>query len=272
MEALGAKLDESGVVLATGAIQLGFLSLIGSALIAFLYTVFSGQLTTMPGRLAAMPEQAAQSLGLNVTRVTLKGGKTLTTREIMGALYDDSRGSVIGRPLLTLDPQDLREAIEALGPVEVAAVQKLLPNTIHISVVERQPVALYEDGEGQFFAIDRDGVVVRPTEVTGYTDLLTVSGTKEPAIAMPFYAELSKRPVLFARASAIEVVGDRRVNLRFRNGFYAKMPETDVAEALDRLDALNAGKGTLSAKFDYLDLRGPEFAYVGQRESAREAR
>lgn len=267
MQALGAKLDEGGAVLAAGLLQAGFLSLIAAALLAFLATVFSGRFTALPDRFAALPEQAARSLGLNVMRVTVKGGDTLSTREIMTALRDERFGSIIGRPLMTIDPEALRARVEALGPVRSAAVTKLLPDTLHVSIVERRPKALYQDAEGQFFVIDSGGIIIREAEPTEYTELVTISGTDEPGEAIPFLLKLREHPVLFARTAGIIVVGDRRFDLRFRNGFVAKLPEDGVDQALARLHSLEAGTGSLAATLDYIDLRDPEWAYYKPKEN-----
>lgn len=266
MEQIGAKIDQSGAVMATAALQGAFLALIAAALLAFLYTVFSGQLQAMPGKIAALPEQTARGLGLNVMRVTVKGGDSLTTREVMMALRDEKAGSIIGRPLPMLNASELRDAIEALGPVKHAAVTKLLPDTIHISVIERQPKALYQNADGEFFVIDESGAIIRPANVTQHTELLTISGTENPGEATDFMGMLRKHPVLYARTAGIQVVGDRRFDLRFRNGFVAKLPETNVAAALSRLDSLEAGTGSLASTLDYIDLRDPEWAYYKPKE------
>ncbi|GGY41583.1 hypothetical protein GCM10007148_07730 [Parvularcula lutaonensis] len=266
MEQIGARLDQGGAVMATAALQGAFLALIAAALLAFLYTVFSGQMRTIPAKIAAMPEQAARGLGLNVMQVTIKGGESLTTREVMTALRDDKAGSIIGRPLPLLSASELRDAIEALGPVKHAAVTKLLPNTIHISVIERSPKALYQNADGEFFVIDESGAIIRPADVTQHTELLTISGTDNPGEATAFMAMLRRHPVLFARTAGIQVVGGRRFDIRFRNGFVAKLPEDNVAAALARLDSLEAGTGSLAATLDYIDLRDPEWAYYKPKE------
>lgn len=269
LEGLGAKLDSSGALIAAGAAQFAFLTLIALALIAFLFTVFSGQMSNIPSRLAALPEDAARGMGINVMRVTIKGNKSLSTREIMSALSDADAGSVIGRPILTLDPDKLRQSLETLGPVKHASVTKLLPNTVHISVIERTPRALYQDTNGVYFVVDASGVVIRSTEPTRYTDLPVISGTANPADAMAFFELLRGYPVLFARTAGIEVVADRRVDLRFRNGFLAKMPETEIKTALDRLASLDAGTGSLAEKLDYIDLRDPDYAYYKPRKATQ---
>lgn len=266
METLGAKIDENAGLLAAGALHVAFLGLMAVALLAFMATIFSGQFKTIPEKLAALPEASARSLGLNVLRVTIKGGDELTTRDIMEALRDEKQGSIIGRPLMMVDPQDLRASIEGLGPVKVAAVQKLFPDTIHISVITRSPKALYQNAEGKFFVIDADGAIIGEAEPTEHTSLLTISGTDNPAEATAFLTELRRHPVLYARTAGVIVVGGRRFDIRFKNGFVAKLPEQNTRNALKRLHSLEAGTGSLAATLDYIDLRDPEWAYYKPKD------
>ncbi|MEM1379343.1 MAG: cell division protein FtsQ/DivIB [Pseudomonadota bacterium] len=266
MEKLGQRLDETGSLLATGAFQLTVLGLISGGLVLFMMSVFSGAIATFPERLAALPETAARSVGLNVMTVTVKGGDALTDRQIMNALRDERRGSIIGRPILLTDAEALRERIMALGPVRDASVQKLLPDTIHISVTTRAGKALYQNAEGAFFVIDASGVIISEVSATEYTELPVVSGTSDPVKVIPFLEDLRSFPVLYARTAGIEMISDRRVDLRFRNGFLVMLPETEVDRALQRLQSLDAGTGSLSSNLNYLDLRNPDWAYFQPKE------
>ncbi len=267
LQSLGARLDSSAGVLAAGAANLLFLAILVGGLAALALSAFSGSLRNLPERIAMLPEDVSRGLGFNVMRVTVKGGDELSTRDIMNALRDPTHGSVIGRSLLAVDAEDLRARIEALGPVHAAAVQKLFPDTIHVSIIERQPRALYQNPDGTFSVVDAAGEVISKADATEHTNLPVISGTLDPSEAMPFLHELRRRPVLFARTAGIEVIGGRRVDIRFRNGFLAKLPETDVALALRRLEQLEAGTGSLAATLDYIDLRDPKWAYYKPKES-----
>ncbi|MEE4209519.1 MAG: cell division protein FtsQ/DivIB [Parvularcula sp.] len=271
MESLGAKLDEQAPLAAARAINLGYVALVAVAAGSILFAVFGGKLSSLPERLAALPENTARGLGLNVMRVTVKGAETLTTRDIMQALRDDQAGSIIGRPLPLLNPSSLRARVEEIGAVEHASVTKLLPNTIHISVIERSVRALYQDEAGTFFVIDKEGAIIRQVDATDHTDLPVVSGTKKPELAMTFLATLRDFPVLYERMAGVVVVGERRMDLRFKNGFLAKLPQEDVAAALARLDSLDAGTGSLASNLDYIDLRDPDFAYYKPKADAKPA-
>ncbi|MEM9809673.1 MAG: cell division protein FtsQ/DivIB [Pseudomonadota bacterium] len=265
-EAIGARLDDSAGLLIRGASQILFLTIITLGLLAFVVGAASGRLSSLPERMAAMPETMARGLGLNVMHVTIKGGEGLTAREVMTALRDERYGSIIGRSLLTVDAEDLRLALEAMGTVQAASVQKLLPNTLHVSVIERDEKALYLDENGTYFVVDSQGVVVRPVQPTEFTHLPVISGTKTPSEATAFIRLLREHPVIYSRTAGIVVVGGRRFDVRFRNGFLAKLPEDDIRGALTRLEKLEAGTGRLAATLDYIDLRDPKWAYYKPKE------
>lgn len=261
MEKLGQRLDQSAGLLAAGAFQLCLMAVLAGGLFVFLLSLFSGTLGTLPQRIAAAPEHVARGFGANVMRVTVAGGEDLSTRQIMGALKDDQRGSIIGRPLFLVDPQKLRARLKELGPIADVAVQKLYPDTLHISVSSRRPQALYQRADGTYFVIDGSGVVMARTEPTEYPEFPVVSGTDDPKEVEDFLTILRAYPILYTRTAVIKAVGGRRYDLRFRNGFEAMLPAEDTEQALERLQSLDAGIGNVGDKLDYLDLRDPDWAY-----------
>ncbi|MEM6650877.1 MAG: cell division protein FtsQ/DivIB, partial [Pseudomonadota bacterium] len=169
---------------------------------------------------------------------------------------------ILGRSLLNVDAQDARQKIENLAWVEYAAVQKLWPNTVHVSVRERKPQAMWQDAQGQFFLIDQKGTPLEQVSPVDYTKLPLLTGTDSPNEVTVILASLQRRPALYERVAVIVSVGNgRRFDLRFRNDFTAKLPEEAIAASLDRLEALGAGTGKLAESLDYIDLRDPKWAY-----------
>ncbi|NRA29649.1 MAG: FtsQ-type POTRA domain-containing protein [Parvularculaceae bacterium] len=261
MEKLGQRLDQSAGLLAAGAFQLCLMGVVAGGLFIFLLSLFSGTLGTMPERIAAAPEHVARGFGANVMRVTIAGGDDLSTRQIMGALKDDQRGSIIGRPLFLIDPDKIRTRMKELGPVADVAVQKLYPDTLHLSVSSRSPRALYQRADGAYFVMDGEGILMARTEPTDYPEFPVVSGTNNPAEVGEFLTLLRRYPVLYTRTAVIKAVGGRRYDLRFRNGFEAMLPADGTAQALERLQSLDAGIGSVGDNLNYLDLRDPDWAY-----------
>ena len=72
------------------------------------------------------------------------------------------------------------------------------------------------------------------------------------------------------RASIL--VAQRRWNLRLTNGIDVRLPEGDVAPALDRLVALDREKKLLSRDIVAVDLRLPDRVTVRLSDAAAQAR
>ena len=255
---MGALWDRVVTAGAVGVTALGLLALV--ALLA------GGYLSNVGERAGQATASAARLAGFSVARVTLKGGEGLTEREVMRALWTDERGSVLGRSIFHVDGQAARARLEALGAVRHAAVTKLWPDTIHVSVALRAPEALWQDGSGNLHLVDADGVSLRPVGPTDYTRLPVIVGTDAPGEAAGILEALRRHPGLYRNVAAVISVSGRRYDVRFRNDFTAKLPETDVDEALVRLEGLGAGTGSLAGSLDYIDLRDPSWAYYKPKD------
>ncbi|MBB4659864.1 cell division protein FtsQ/DivIB [Parvularcula dongshanensis] len=261
MQRTGARLDDVFKRAWSGFLTYAAAGVTAMGLIALFALFAGGYFVNMGERLGGITAGAARAAGFSVSRVTLKGGHSLTEREVLRALWTDEEGSVLGRSLVHFDAEAARGKLEALGPVRYAAVAKLWPNTIHVSVIERSPEALWQDSGGVLHLIDGEGVSLRPVAPAERTDLPVIVGTSAPGAAIPVLSELKRHPQLLKTVAAIVSVSDRRYDLRFRNDFTAKLPEEGIEEALQRLEGLGAGTGKLASSLDYIDLRDPKWAY-----------
>ena len=68
------------------------------------------------------------------------------------------------------------------------------------------------------------------------------------------------------------LVAERRWNLKLRNNLDIRLPETDVAPALDRLVALDRDKRLISRDILAIDLRLPDRVTVRLSDAAAQAR
>ena len=71
---------------------------------------------------------------------------------------------------------------------------------------------------------------------------------------------------------ATVLVGERRWNLRLKNGIDVRLPETDIAPALERLVALDKEKNLTTRDIVAIDLRLADRVTVRLSEAAAQAR
>lgn len=194
---------------------------------------------------------SAAASGFDVRRITVMGSGQTSNEELLTAI-----GPVIGTSLLHFDPYSARARVEEIGWVRSAAVSRLLPNTIHVSVREREPAAVWQLS-GKLHLIDQTGAVIREIGAYEYSNLPLIVGAGAPASASEILTALRGESALWGSASALIRVGDRRWNLRLQSGADVKFPEEGVERAVSDLGKLQAAYGILDRDLEYIDLRDP---------------
>ena len=190
--------------------------------------------------------------GLVVRDVFVEGRRRTPPEALRSQL-----GIQVGMPLLALDTAATKERLEDLAWVEQASVARLLPDTVHIRLLERQPLALWQH-DGGFDVIDRDGAVVESAlnvRRDEYRHLRVVVGEGAPESSARLFALLSTEPELSRRVVAATRVGDRRWNLHLDNRAEVWLPEQDAVGAWRLLAQKARDQALLDRAVSVIDLR-----------------
>jgi len=162
-----------------------------------------------------------------------------------------------GAPILAFDLEQARKRVEELAWVRSASVERMLPDTVLLSVVERKPLALWQT-QGRFQLIDRNGEVILKEGIERFADLLVVVGEDAPAHAAALLDILQTQPQLMALVESAVRVGDRRWNVRLRGGIDVRLPADAAQQAWARLAEYEQSHGVLARDVRVLDLRLPD--------------
>ncbi len=190
--------------------------------------------------------------GLVVREVTLEGHRH-TPRELVWAALAVREGD----PTLGFSPQEARERLETIAWVERAHVERHLPGTIRVSIEERQPFAIWQR-DNRFAVIDRGGRVVATENIRAFGRLPLVVGAGAERGAAAMVDLLRGAAEVEQRVEALVRVGERRWNLKLRNGAEVLLPEGHEAGAVARLAELQAGKALLDRPLVAIDMRQPD--------------
>jgi cell division protein FtsQ len=211
-------------------------------------------------------DTAANSLGFRIVAISLTGSKEVSREEILTTAGVTGRAS-----LLFLDADAARARLMANPWIADAAVLKLYPDRLQITVTERQAFALWQK-DGRVSVIADDGTVLEPFVESRYLGLPLVVGQGAQHEAKDFLTVIGRYPDIRAAVRASILVAERRWNLRLDNGIDVRLPETGVAGALDRLVALDHDKKLLSRDITMVDLRLPDRVTVRLSDAAAQAR
>jgi len=204
------------------------------------------------GWLARGEDSLGRAANLRVQDVVIEG-RANTPEPLLRAALGVRRGDA----MLGFSLQGARQRIESLSWVEHAVVERRLPGTIKVSLTERRPFAVWQS-QGKFVLIDRAGQIVANEDVAAFSDLPLVVGPGAPQAATALLDALADQPALRARVLAAVRVGERRWNLRLKNGADVMLPEGAEVVAMAKLMELQTSQALLDRPLAAVDMRLPD--------------
>ena len=195
---------------------------------------------------------ATGALGLAVNDIEVVGRETTDAATIMAALAADR-----GTPILAVSPSRARTQLMALPWVRSAVIERRLPGTLYVRLVERKPMAIWQHG-GKQELIDRDGAVIPVKDLDRFAKLPIVVGDDAAAHAAALVDMLATQPDLAARVGAAVWVGGRRWNLRMDGSIDVLLPDTAPAAAWAKLAQLERADSVLKREVQAVDMRLPD--------------
>ncbi|HXN66239.1 MAG TPA: FtsQ-type POTRA domain-containing protein [Bradyrhizobium sp.] len=228
--------------------------------------VKGGHLDNLTSALSDTRNAIANSAGFRIISVAINGRKQLTQDEVLAS------GGVNGRSsLLFLDAAAVRDKLKANPWIAEATVLKLYPGQLQIDIVERSAFALWQQ-DGRLSVIADDGAVLEPYVARRFISLPLVVGKGAETRARDFLALLARYPQVSSVTKAAIFVGERRWNLRLKDGLDVKLPENDVGNALASLSKLDREERLFSRDIVAVDMRLPDRLTVQLSDDAARAR
>ena len=228
--------------------------------------VKGGHLAEFTAGLSDARNALANSAGFRITTVAINGRRQLSQDEVLGI------GGVNGRSsLLFLDAAVVRDKLKANPWIAEATVLKLYPGQLRIDIVERSAFALWQR-DGRLSVIADDGAVLEPYVSRRFLSLPLVVGKGAETRARDFLALLARYPRVNSVTKAAIFVGERRWNLRLKDGLDVRLPENEVGNALATLSTLDKEDRLFSRDIVAIDMRLPDRLTVQLSEDAAKAR
>ena len=235
---LARRTVAAGVVLAAGALAAGGW-----------WLVHTGAATTALAAADAQAAHVGKSLGFSVANVSVVGRERENPQAILAAL-----GVKRGTPILGVDLAAAQTRLETLPWIRRAEVERRLPDTIFVRLIERRPLALWQR-QGKLSVVADDGTVIAGEKPDAYGSFVVLVGDDAPSLAAGLLAMLASEPGLYPHVAAAVRVGGRRWNLRLDSGIDVDLPEDDPAAAWHRLAGLDRDESLLERNVLAVDMR-----------------
>lgn len=209
---------------------------------------------------------AARTFGLGIKSIAVTGNKELSTEEVFAAAAMPTTSS-----LPFLDIASVQARLKAVPLIADASIKKFYPNRVLIEVTERSPFALWQQ-EGHVSVVSADGTAIDELRDDRFVGLPHVVGPGANKRVKEYVSILLEVPELAGQVRAGTLVGERRWNLKMKNGVDVKLPEEEPAKALARLADADAESRLLSKDILSVDLRLQDRIIVRLSEESAQAR
>lgn len=201
-------------------------------------------------------------MGFRVAHVQVQGASSFAQPYILRAA-----GLAEGQPILALDLAQVRARVEQVGYIKSARVERLLPDSLRLSVTERPRLAVWQR-QGRATVVDDHGQVIADADPGLFPDLPLIVGEGAPEAAAAVLPLVQARPRLMERLEALVRVDARRWDVRLKDSSLIQLPASGEDAALIQLDQLDQRSRVLELGFDRIDLRDPDMVMVRPRQSA----
>ncbi|HTK33937.1 MAG TPA: cell division protein FtsQ/DivIB [Caulobacteraceae bacterium] len=254
--AAGVGLKPQAAVAAAGAV-------LGAGLILMLAT--GGRAQALAAAVGHGIDHRLGAIGFRVAAVQVKGASRFAEPDIRRALQIEPDASILG-----LNLPVLLGRVESVGWVRSATIARQLPDTLVVTVSERQRLAVWQSG-GTASVVDPEGHVIPEADPGRFSDLPLVVGQGAGEAAASILPLIQTRPRLASRMEALVRVDGRRWDVRLKDGGLIQLPATGEDAALIQLDQLDQKSRLLELGFARIDLRDPQMVAVRPRTHEAEA-
>ncbi|MEL6258679.1 MAG: cell division protein FtsQ/DivIB [Pseudomonadota bacterium] len=242
------------------SILFGFLLL--AALIVAAAAWMGGSMSLIRNHVDNSLDGAARNMGFAVQDVSVLG-----VDEPLAQLVRDAAMVEPGENMFRADPYVVRRRVEATRQVRNVKVHRLWPDQVVVVADPAEPVALWRDTSGDWAVVDSFGRIMPGVPASDHPSLIRVAGDGAAEASPGLVHALSDNGRLGDRIVLAERIAERRWNIVFDTGMFARLPHDDALEdAVKRLAMLQSEQLVIDRSVAALDLRATGKTFLARGE------
>jgi cell division protein FtsQ len=199
------------------------------------------------------------NLGFTIENIYLEGQNYANINEITSLIEKHKKQSIF-----SLDIWWLKNELEKNQWILAASVVKEYPSTLHIRIIERQPIAIWQKNN-QHYLLDEHGAIIKDNQTANFTDLPVITGDGSKLYGPKIIRTINNFNIIKKNIISLIRVGNRRWNIRIKNGPEIKLPENNLDQALHNLIQYHHSHNLLNSKYESIDLRVENKIYLKKR-------
>ena len=146
--------------------------------------------------------------------------------------------------------------------VEAVKIERTLPNSIKIKIIEKKPIAIWQTKLGNKLII-KDGSIISNANIATFKNHLPIiTGKSANTNAYLMLQILKKNPDLYNNIWSISYINKRRWNVHLKQGLIVLLPEKDVHATWTKIDFLQKKYKILNIGLTEIDIRNQDHIFA----------
>ena len=162
------------------------------------------------------------------------------------------------RSIFNIDLSSIYNKILQNSWVKEAYVERILPNTIKIKVLEQQPVAIWQNKQGNKLVTANGNIIYHGNVNDFKNDFPIIKGNKSKENISSILKILDSNQNFSKNIWSLTFINERRWDLHFNQGLVVRLPPRDIKKAWQKSIKLQQNYNILSLRLTEIDLRNPK--------------
>ena len=160
--------------------------------------------------------------------------------------------------ILNVNLNSIYNKIKKNSWVKETYVERILPDTIKIKVLEKKPIAIWQNHKGNKL-ITINGDVIYHANVNKFKNSFPIIKGKKSKENISTLLKILETNKNFAKNIwSLTFINQRRWDLHFNQGLIVRLPSQDVIKAWQKIIKLQTNYNILNLRLTEIDLRNPE--------------
>ena len=198
-------------------------------------------------------DQFLISNGFKIKNILISGTHNLSQDYLINIINTQNHINILNVNLHTIYNKIIQNSW-----VEETYVERILPDTIKIKVLEKKPIAIWQNHKGNKL-ITINGDVISHANVNKFKNSFPIiKGEKSKENISTILKILETNKNFAKNIWSLTFINQRRWDLHFNQGLIVRLPSQDVIKAWQKIIKLQTNYNILNLRLTEIDLRNPE--------------
>ena len=198
-------------------------------------------------------DQFLISNGFKIKNILISGTHNLSQDYLINIINTQNHINILNVNLHTIYNKIIQNSW-----VEETYVERILPDTIKIKVLEKKPIAIWQNQKGNKL-ITINGDVISHANVNKFKNSFPIiKGEKSKENISTILKILETNKNFAKNIWSLTFINQRRWDLHFNQGLIVRLPSQDVIKAWQKIIKLQTNYNILNLRLTEIDLRNPE--------------